>query len=112
MPKLDEFIITLSNIAQTEHIKEAVSHGPDEAKVSSSGGYCLPSQGGATAAGRGKSPAAADSPAALQATRLASTSLAETPVYAKRIGRPPVTPGAPAEQLHSQSGHACACFVM
>ena len=97
VPKLDEFIITLSNIVQTEHIKEAVSRGPDEATAPSSGLNGLPSHGEAPTAGRDRSPAAADSPAALQATRLAGTSLAETPVYAKRIGRPPVTPGAPTK---------------
>ena len=107
VPKLDEFLIALSNIAQTEHIKEAVSHGPDEATSPSSGVHGLRSQRDATTAGHGRSPAAAGSPAALQAPKLAGTSLAETPAYAKRLGRPPVTPGAPAEQLHSQGGHAC-----
>ena len=90
VPKLDEFIITLSNIGRAEHIRGAVGGASGEA--------LRPPPADAEAACRQESvdmhsPAGAPAAASLPMPRLPATPLAETPLYAKRLGRPPVTPG-------------------
>lgn len=94
VPKLDELIITLSNIARAEHIRDAVGRGPGEASA--------PSAAAETGSGR-QQPADAHSSGAATAGTPASHPLsgprppgnasAETPVYATRLGRPLITPG-------------------
>lgn len=96
VPKLDEFIITLSNIGRAEHIREAVGHGPEDAlrapPADAEASSRQVTAGMHTPAG---SSAAAPSPM----PRLPATTLAETPLYTKRLGRPPITPGNQHQHL-------------
>ena len=94
VPKLDEFIITLSNIARAEHIRDAVGRGPGEASPPSAAaddgsGRQQPADVHSSGAATALTPASHP----LSAPRPPGSASAETPVYATRLGRPPITPG-------------------
>jgi len=94
VPRLDEFVITLANIARAEHIRGAVGRGPGQASPPSAAaddGSVLQQPADVHSSGA----ATADTPASypLSAPRPPGNASAETPVYATRLGRPPITPG-------------------
>ena len=92
VPKLDEFIITLANIARAQHIREAVGQGfvPSSGAIADEEASARRSSADAHAARVAHPDAALATP--LLAARLPGGSM-ETPAYSKRLGRPPITPG-------------------
>lgn len=92
VPKLDEFIITLANIARAQHIREAVGQGsvPSSGAIVDGEASARRSTADAHAASAAHHDAASATP--LTAARLPGGSM-DTPAYSKRLGRPPITPG-------------------
>lgn len=101
VPQLDEFIITLSNIARAEHIRDAVSLGPEASSAPSSDKNVTGGQAPAAMHNAGAPSAAGAVPTPLPAARLPDTPLAETPAFAQRSGRPPITPGTAVMHSHA-----------